>query len=66
MATIINNPSGGGDGSGLGVVVGILVGIVVVIIFFVYGLPAIRNRGTAGTPGIPGHVQVSTNPTVSY
>jgi len=60
MATIINNP-GNGDGSGSGFMVGIVVAILVVIAFSVWGLPALRNRGTPGTPGVPG-VDIQTSP----
>lgn len=43
MTTVINNPgNGNGEGMGLGFMIGILIVIVAVILFFVYGLPAIR------------------------
>ena len=41
MTTVINNP-GDGEGMGIGFMIGILIVVVAVILFFVYGLPAIR------------------------
>jgi hypothetical protein len=46
MPTIINNPSG--EGSGAGMVVGILVAIIALVLFFVYGLPALRGSDNSG------------------
>lgn len=42
MITIINTP-GNGEGSVFGSIIGIIVVIILVVLFFVYGLPAIRN-----------------------
>ncbi len=48
MATVINNPGNGGrEDSGIGMIIGVLVVIVLIVLFFVYGLPAIRNNQTA-------------------
>lgn len=45
METIINNPSGGNkESSGVGLVVGVLLAIAVIVLFFVYGLPALRGK----------------------
>ncbi|MEK7136290.1 MAG: hypothetical protein AAB821_01735 [Patescibacteria group bacterium] len=50
MTTIVNTPpTGESSDSGTGVVVGILLVLVLVILFFVYGLPALRND-TPPTP----------------
>jgi hypothetical protein len=43
MATVINNPSGNSDNSGTGVIIGVIVAIILIILFFVYGLPALRG-----------------------
>ena len=44
MTTVINTPSNGdGSDGAIGMIVGIILVVVVVILFFVYGLPAIRN-----------------------
>jgi len=45
MTTVINNPQGnsGGD-SGLGVLAAVIIVVVIAILFFVYGLPALRNN----------------------
>jgi hypothetical protein len=48
MATVINNPGTEADtGTGTGVVVGILVVILLAILFLVFGLPYLRNGGSA-------------------
>jgi hypothetical protein len=48
MTTVVNTPSGSSnDGSGTGLVVGILLVILIAILFIVFGLPYLRNRGTA-------------------
>jgi hypothetical protein len=46
MATVINNPGGSNQDSGAGVIIGVIVAIILIILFFVYGLPALRG-GTA-------------------
>ena len=58
MATIINNPSGSGEGSGVGVIIGILVAIVLIILFFAYGLPALRGNPAPANPGIDVNVDL--------
>ncbi len=42
MTTVVNNP-GNGEGSGAGMIIGVIVAIVIIILFFVYGLPALRE-----------------------
>lgn len=45
MTTVINNPGdGSGEGAGAGVVLGVLIAIIIIVLFFVYGLPALRNQ----------------------
>lgn len=48
MTTVINNP-GESNGSGSGLVIGIIIAIVLVILFFRYGLPAMRGNNTRDT-----------------
>ncbi len=43
MPTVINNPSGGDNSSGLGMIVAVLVIVILAVIFFVYGVPALRG-----------------------
>ncbi len=44
MTTIINNPGDGeGSDSLFGSIIGIVLVIILIVLFFVYGLPAIRN-----------------------
>lgn len=42
MSTIINTPSSEGD-SAMGLIIGLVVAAIVIALFFLYGLPAIRN-----------------------
>lgn len=62
MPTIINNPPGqtsSEDGMGLGVILGIIFAVVIAgILFFVYGLPAIRGAPS----GTNINVQLPANP----
>ena len=46
MTTIINTPgsNNNGDDSGLGIIAGILIAIIAIVLFFIYGLPAIRGN----------------------
>ncbi len=47
MTTIVNNPPPLNDSNGgMGMIVGIIVLIVVAYIFFMYGLPAIKQIGS--------------------
>ena len=66
MATIINNPGGGEKSSVVGIIVGVVIALVIIILFFMYGLPALRNRGTESTaPGANINVELpdtSPNP----
>ncbi len=50
MTTVVNNP-GDGDSSGTGVIVGVLIAIIIIVLFFMYGLPAIRNNQPAPNNG---------------
>jgi len=67
MATIVNSPSPSGD-NGMGFLIGILVVVAVGLLFFYYGLPALRNMGPVkvevATPAIvlPSTVQVEVKP----
>ena len=52
MATVINNPSQGEtSGDGTGVVIGVLVVILLAVLFLIFGLPYLRNGGTAQPSG---------------
>ncbi len=67
MATIINNPDSGGNngdgGSGMGMVIGIIVLVIILALFFVYGLPALRNGGSdSGTDvNVPDSIDVNVD-----
>lgn len=65
MATVINNPGdggGGGNDSSSGVFIGIILAVVVAgALFFIYGLPAMRNTDTGPTINVPDKVQIDVN-----
>jgi hypothetical protein len=52
MATVINNPSGNSEDSGVGMIIGVLVAIVLIVLFFVYGLPALRGNPAPAQNGL--------------
>jgi len=43
MATIVNNPAPNNSGSGMGFLLGIIILVIIGAIFFIYGLPYIRQ-----------------------
>lgn len=57
MTTIINNPSDKSEeGMGIGMIIGLLVVAVLVIVFFMYGIPALK--GDKGEKGATGTIQI--------
>lgn len=58
MATIVNTPSGSHEDSGMGLIVGVIVAILVVLLFFVYGLPALRGTPAANDNGTSASINV--------
>ena len=60
MTTIVNTPPSNDTGSGMGMLIGLVVVIVLGFLFFVYGLPAIRNM-RVGTPQINVPSQIDVN-----
>jgi len=63
MTTIINTPQPAGDSSGgMGMIIGLVVLVVFGFLFFVYGLPAIRQM-KLGSPqiNIPSTIDVNVN-----
>ncbi|MDD5068601.1 MAG: hypothetical protein PHS53_04350 [Candidatus Pacebacteria bacterium] len=62
MSTIINTPGNSSEDSGLGIILGVLIAIIVIVLFFVYGLPALRGSQTAQpSNGINVNVSLPTN-----
>ena len=47
MTTIVQNPAPSDHCNGMGMVIGLLLVVLVAILFFVYGLPALRSSTTA-------------------
>ena len=62
MTTIVNTPSTPAEKSdgGMGYIVGFIVLAIVLFIFFVYGLPAIRQIGSPQI-NIPSKIDVNIN-----
>lgn len=63
MATIVNNPPASDNSGGpMGMILGLIALVVVAYLFFVYGLPAIKNT-QLGTPqiNIPSKIDVNVN-----
>lgn len=61
MTTIVNTPApSNNSGGGVGVIIGLIVLAVVLFIFFVYGLPAIRQMGNPQI-NIPSKIDVNIN-----
>lgn len=59
MTTVVNNPPVSNDSSGgVGMIIGVIVLIVVAYIFFIYGLPAIKQIGSPQI-NIPNKVDVN-------
>lgn len=65
MTTIINTPpSGESSNSGLGLVLGVILVLILGALFFIYGLPAIRNNNTVPQNGnIDVNISVPANVT---
>lgn len=58
MTTVINNPGESSD-SGAGLIISVVVVLVLIVLFFVYALPAIRNKNT--NPGTTIKVELPTS-----
>jgi hypothetical protein len=61
MTTIIN-PQGGDSGAGVGMILGVVLVLVILVLFFVYGLPALRGGNNEGTNiNIPDDINVTVD-----
>lgn len=60
MVTVVNNPPSNNSGGGMGMIIGVIVLIVLGYLFFMYGLPAIRQT-QIGTPQINVPSQIDVN-----
>ena len=63
MTTIVQNPAPTDSGNSMGMVVGLLLVVLIAILFFVYGLPALRSS-TTSVPQvkIPDTINVNVQP----
>lgn len=63
MTTIVQNPAPTESGSGVSMIVGLLLVVLVAILFFVYGIPALRSSGSiAPQVKIPDTINVNVQP----
>jgi hypothetical protein len=63
MATIVNNPAPSSDSSGgVGMIVGLLLLLLVGFLFFVYGLPMLRQSTASPSITVPDKINVNVNP----
>jgi len=69
MTTIVNTPPSSSDNGNGGMIIGIFVLIILGLLFFYFGLPAIRNMGTpqinvpAPVINLPGEIDVNVQQT---
>lgn len=64
MTTIINNPDTSGSNSGgAGLIIALVIVIALAVLFFLYGLPAIRKGNGGTTVNVPDKVQVDVSKT---
>ncbi len=69
MTTIVNNPTPQSNDNSTGLIFGIIIFIILGLVFFYYGLPAIRTIGTpqinipAPQINVPDKIDVNVNPT---
>ncbi len=63
MTTIVQNPAPQESGNGVGMMVGILLVVLVAILFFVYGIPAMRGAASVVPQvNIPDTINVNVQP----
>jgi len=63
MTTIVNNPPVSNDSNGgIGMIIGVIVLIAVAYIFFMYGIPAIKQMGSPQI-NIPNKINVNVKQT---
>ncbi len=58
MTTIVNTPRGESTDSSLGMILGVIIAIALVVLFFVYGLPALRQGSQPSEGGTNINVSV--------
>lgn len=65
MTTIVNSPSPQSDSSSSGMFIGIFALIILGLLFFYFGLPAIRQMGQSSAPqiNIPNQIDVNVKQT---
>lgn len=61
MTTIINNPDSGDSSGGIGILIAAVIIIAIIALFFLYGLPALRNDNSGTTVNVPEKIRVDVN-----
>ena len=63
MTTIVNNPAPSNDsGGGMGMIIGLIVVLVLGYVFFVYGLPALKQVQVGGPQiNVPSEIDINVN-----
>lgn len=62
MTTVVNNPPSNDSGSGMGMMIGLVMFVALGYLFFVYGLPALRQT-QAPQINIPDKINVNIEQT---
>ena len=60
MATVVNNPGNNNSGNGIVMILGLIVILVIAFLFFVYGLPMLR-QSAAPQINVPDKIEVNVN-----
>ncbi len=65
MVTVVNNPAPSNDsGNGIGMLVGLIVVLAMGYLFFMYGIPALRQMQLGGTQiNVPSKIDVNVKQT---
>lgn len=58
MVTVVNNPGNENPNNGMGMIVGVIIVLALVLLFFVYGLPMLRQSASPQI-NVPNKVDVN-------
>jgi hypothetical protein len=62
MTTVVNNPAPESQSNGMGMVIGIFFLVVIGLLFYYYGLPALKKMGTPQI-NVPSTINVNVKQT---